>query len=110
MRICERNNSADTKVSEEGGGGDAPGPTAEITLQTMEKTVLGQAVPLQPIEVHGGADLHLQTMEGTPCQRRWVPEGSCDTVKSLQWSRLLPGPADLWREEPALEQVWWQGF
>ena len=24
------------------------------------------------------------------------------------WSRLLPGPADPWREEPVLEQVCWQ--
>ena len=56
MRICERNNSADTKVSEEGGGGGAPGAGAEIPLQPMVKTMVRQqAVPLQPMEVHGGA-------------------------------------------------------
>ena len=27
-----------------------------------------------------------------------------------RWSRLLPGPADPWREEPMLEQVCWQGL
>jgi len=49
MRIRERNNSADTKVSEEGGGGGVPGTRAEI--------------PLQPVVVHSGADIHLQPME-----------------------------------------------
>ena len=55
MRICERNNSADTKVSEEGGGGGGPGAGAEIPLQPVGKTMVRQAVPLQPMEVHGGA-------------------------------------------------------
>ena len=63
LRICERNNSADTKVSEEGGGGGAPGAGAEIPLQPVGKTMVRQAVPLQPMEVHGGADIHLQPME-----------------------------------------------
>ena len=63
VRRCERNNSADTKVSEEGGGGGAPGATAEIPLQPVVKSMVRQAVPLQPMEVHGGADIHLQPME-----------------------------------------------
>jgi len=63
VRICQRNNSADTKVSEEVGGGGAPGAGAEIPLQPMEQPMVMQAVPLQPMEVHGGADLHLQHME-----------------------------------------------
>ena len=58
-----RSNSADTKVSEEGGGGGAPGARAEIPLQPMVKTMVRQAVPLQPMEVNGGADIHLQHME-----------------------------------------------
>ena len=63
MRTCKRNNSADTKVSEEGGEG-APGAGAEIPLQPMVgKTMVRQAVSLQPGEVHGGADLHLQPVE-----------------------------------------------
>jgi len=57
VRVCERNNSADTKVGEEGGAGRAPG--AEIPLQPMEKAMVRQAVLLQPMEVHGGADIHL---------------------------------------------------
>ncbi|GAB0180767.1 E3 ubiquitin-protein ligase MARCHF3 [Grus japonensis] len=47
VRRCERNNSADTKVSEEGGAGGAPGTGAEIPLQPLEKTMARQAVPLQ---------------------------------------------------------------
>ena len=62
MRISERNNFADTKFSEEGEGGGAPGTGAEIPLQPMLKTMVRQAVPLQPMEVHGGADIHPQPM------------------------------------------------
>ena len=51
------------EVSEEGGGGGAPGAGAEIPLQPGGKTMVRQAVPRQPMEVHGGADLHLQPME-----------------------------------------------
>ena len=63
MRTCERNNPADPKVSEEGGGGGAPGAGAEIPLQPMGKTMVRQAVRLQPMEVHSGADIHLQPVE-----------------------------------------------
>ncbi|GAB0183553.1 acid sphingomyelinase-like phosphodiesterase 3b [Grus japonensis] len=50
VRICERNNSADTKVSAEGGTGGAPGAGTEIPLQPMVKAMVKQAVPLQPME------------------------------------------------------------
>ena len=40
VKRCERNNSADTKVSEEGGGGSGPGAGAEIPLQPMVKTMV----------------------------------------------------------------------
>jgi len=63
VRICERNTSADTKVSEEGGGGGAPGTGAEVPQQLVVKTMVKQAVPLQPMEVHGVADIHLQPAE-----------------------------------------------
>jgi len=59
VRIYERNSSADAKVNEEGGGGGAPGAGAEVPLQLMEKTMVRQAVHLQPMEVHSRADLHL---------------------------------------------------
>ncbi|GAB0190217.1 acid sphingomyelinase-like phosphodiesterase 3b [Grus japonensis] len=92
VRICERNNSTDTKVSEEGGGGGAPGAGTEIPLQPVEKTMVKQAVPLQPMEVHSGADIHLQPVEDPTPEQVDVSEGGCDSVESLHWSRLLSGP------------------
>jgi len=44
--------------------------------------MLRKVVPLQSMEVHDGADIHLQLMEGTPCRSRWMPEGSCDPMGS----------------------------
>jgi len=55
VRICEKNDSADTKVSEEGGAGGAPGARAEIPLQPMKRTMVRKAVLPQPMQVHGGA-------------------------------------------------------
>ncbi|GAB0210103.1 hypothetical protein GRJ2_003476100 [Grus japonensis] len=60
-----------TKVSEEGGG--APGARAEIPLQPMEKTMVQQAVPLQPMEVDSGADIHLQPVEDPTLEQVDVP-------------------------------------
>ncbi|GAB0181680.1 EH domain-containing protein 4 [Grus japonensis] len=57
VRRCERNSPADTKVSAEGGGGGTPGTRAEIPLQPMEKTMVRQAVSLQPMEDDGGAEI-----------------------------------------------------
>jgi len=60
VRLCERNNSADTKVREEGGRGGARDARAEsLPLQLMMKTIVRKVVPLQYMEVHGGADIHL---------------------------------------------------
>ncbi|GAB0180460.1 EH domain-containing protein 4 [Grus japonensis] len=61
----------------------------------MAKTMVRQAVPLQPME------------DPTPEQVD-APEGGCDPVGSPRCSRLLAGPVDPWREEPTLEQVCWQ--
>ncbi|GAB0210325.1 AN1-type zinc finger protein 5-like [Grus japonensis] len=74
----------------------------------MEKTMVKQAVPLQPMEVNGGADIHLQLVEDPRPEQMDVPEGGCDPMGSLHWSRLLAGPVDPWREEPTPEQVFWQ--
>jgi len=63
VRLCERKSSADTRVSEEGGGGGASGTGPEILLQFVVKTMVRQAAPVQPMEVHGGADLHLRPVE-----------------------------------------------
>jgi len=60
LRRSERSNSADTKVSEEGGGGGARDAGAEsFPLQSVMKTMVRQVVPLQSMEVHGGADIHM---------------------------------------------------
>jgi len=60
VRQCERNNSADTKVKEEGAGGGAPGAGEEsLPLQLVMKAMVRQVVPLQPMQVHGGTDIHL---------------------------------------------------
>ncbi|GAB0187181.1 AN1-type zinc finger protein 5-like [Grus japonensis] len=74
----------------------------------MVKTMVRQAVPLQPMEVHGGADIHLQPLEDPTLEQVEAPEGGCGPVGSPRWSRLLAGPVALWREEPRLEQVCWQ--
>lgn len=38
------------KLSEEGGGAPASGARSEIPLQPVEKTMVTQVVPLQPME------------------------------------------------------------
>jgi len=58
VKIRERSNSADTKVSEEEERGGAPGARTKIPLQPVEQTTMRRAVPLQPMEAHSGADLH----------------------------------------------------
>jgi len=108
VRLCERNNSAMPKVSAEGGAGGAPGAGAEVPLQPMEQTMVRQAVPLQPMEVHEGAKTHLQPREDPTPEQGDVPEGGCGPVEIPRWSRLLAELVDPWREKPVLEQVCWQ--
>ena len=74
----------------------------------MVKTMVRQAVPLQPMEVNDGADIHLQPVEDPMPEQVDVPKGGCDPVGRPRWSRLLAGPVAPWREEPTLEQVCWQ--
>jgi len=62
------------------------------------------------MEVHDGADIHLQPVEDPMLEQMDVPEGGCDPVERPPCSRLLAGPVDLWREEPMLKQVCWQGL
>ena len=62
----------------------------EEVLQAPEQ----REIPLQPMEVHGGADIHLQPMEKPTPEQVDAPEGRCDPVGSLSWSRLLAGPVD----------------
>lgn len=56
MRKIERNNSADTRVIEEGREEGAPGARAEVPQQPMEKTMLMQIVPLHTMVVYSGAE------------------------------------------------------
>ena len=67
-----------------------------------------QAVPLQPMEVDGGTDNHLQPVEDPTPEQVEAPEGGCDPMGSPRWSKFLAGPVDPWREEPTPEQVCWQ--
>jgi len=73
VKKCERNRPAATRVSEEGGGGGAPGAGSELPLQPVMKTMVRQAVALQPMEVHGGADIHLQPVEDPMLEEVAVP-------------------------------------
>ncbi|GAB0208584.1 mitochondrial enolase superfamily member 1 [Grus japonensis] len=50
------------------------------------------AVPLQPMEVNGGVDIHLQPVEDPMLEQVDAPEGGCDPMGSPRWSRLLAGP------------------
>ena len=51
-------------------------------LQPVVKTMVRQAVPLQPVEVNGGADIHLQSMEDPTPEQVDTPEGGCEPVGS----------------------------
>lgn len=55
VRICKKNTSADTKVSEEEGEGGAPAAYGEGHGEV--------GCLLEPMEGKGGADAHLQPME-----------------------------------------------
>jgi len=75
------NNSADTKVSEEGGGGGLPDAEAEtFPLQPMMKTMVWQAVPCRPWSSKVGQITC--SLWKTPCWSRWMPDGGCDPVGS----------------------------
>jgi len=86
-----------TPVSGEGGGGGAPGIGAEIPLQLVEKTMVRRAVPLQPMEVHGGAGTYLQPMEDPTLEQVDEPKRCCDPVERPCYSRLSAGPVEPWR-------------
>jgi len=95
VRICERNNYADTRVSEEGREGGSSDAGEEIPLQSVEKTIVRQTVPLQPMEVNSGADPMLEQVD--------APKGGCDSMGNLCSSKLLAAPVDAWGENLMLE-------
>ena len=92
-------------MKKEGGRGAQDTGAESLPLQLVMKIMVRQ--------VHGGPRWSryppvAHGRDPTPEQvNSWSslwPRGS------LHWSRLLPGPADPWREEPTLEQVCWQDF
>ena len=84
----KRNCSTDTKVSEEGRAGGAPGTRAEIPLQLWH-SLWPRLCPCTPwrsmVEQRS-----ICSLWGAPHQSRWMPEGSGVPVHS----RLLAGPVE----------------
>lgn len=62
-RICERNRPADTQVSAEGGEEVLQGQSRDSPADPHGAARGEASVPLQTLEVHGGADLCLQPRE-----------------------------------------------
>lgn len=77
----------------------------KFLLQSLTRTMLKQAFPLQSKEAHSGAEIHLQLTEETHARAAECLRGGCEHVGGLCWSRVMQGPADPQREEPILEQV-----
>jgi len=87
--------------------GGAPGAGAETLLQPLEKTTVTQVVPLQPMKVHSGADIHIAAYDGphttaVGCTLKEAPDR-----ESPRWSMLLAAATAL-GEKPMQEQVFWQ--
>ncbi|GAB0208947.1 secretory carrier-associated membrane protein 1 [Grus japonensis] len=82
------------------GGQGAPGTRAEIPLQAVEKTMVRQAVPLQPMEVNGGADIHLQPMEDPMPEQPPPGNAKMPNVPSTQPAIMKPT-----EEPPAYTQI-----
>jgi len=72
----------------------------------MMKTMVREAVPLQPMQVHSGAHVHLQPMEDAMPEQVNAPKGGCDPVGSLHWSKLLAVPVARWKKR----SPHWSGF
>lgn len=53
----------------------------QVTEHRFPKTMVSQAVPLQPMEDHGGAEIHLGLSPA-----RYL---GCDPMGNLYWSRVL---------------------
>ncbi|GAB0198820.1 tumor necrosis factor receptor superfamily member 4 [Grus japonensis] len=60
----------------------------------MMKTMVRQAVPLQPMEDDGEQRFHLQPVEDPTLEQVEAPEGGCGPVGSPRWSKLLAGPVE----------------
>lgn len=81
-----KNNSADSKVSAQGGEGGAAGvrdPPAAHGEDNVKAAVALQ--PLRSMEEQRSTC----TPWRTPCQSRWMSKGGCDPTGHSGWSRLL---------------------
>ncbi|KAJ7415200.1 hypothetical protein BTVI_38934 [Pitangus sulphuratus] len=87
-------------------------------MQHVVKTIVNQAVPLQPVEVNRGAEIHLQPVEETHAGAGGCPKEGCDPVGRLRWSSLLVGTcgpvergahaeAGFLLRRGVIEQLWW---
>ncbi|PKU44052.1 hypothetical protein llap_5650 [Limosa lapponica baueri] len=89
MRACD---SADTKASEEGWGGGAPGTRAETRLQPTVKTMVMQFAPPADNGVPQWSR-YPSCSRKTSRQSRWMgPEGSCDPVEPVLKNSILTAP------------------
>ncbi|GAB0183028.1 AN1-type zinc finger protein 5-like [Grus japonensis] len=57
----------------------------------MEKTMVRQAAPLQPMEDDGGADIHLQPVEDPMLEQVDALKGGCDPVHRKPTLEQAPG-------------------
>jgi len=57
--VEETNLQTPRSVKKEGGGGTRDAGAESLPLQLVMKTMVRQIVPLQSMEVHGGADIYL---------------------------------------------------
>jgi len=57
--VREKNLQTPKSMKKEGGGGARDAGAESLPLQLVMKTMVRQAVPLQSMEVHGGAEIHL---------------------------------------------------
>lgn len=86
----------------EEGEGRAPGAGEEISPQAVVQTMTRQTVTLQPMDFHGGAELHLQPVESSTLEQD--PGRSCRIWKGVRAGEdLLAG--NLAIGGPMLEQI-----
>lgn len=60
----------------------------------LRPVVRWQGELLQPIEINGGAESHLQPIADPMSEQIAAPEGSCDSGGSLLWRGLSLQPAE----------------
>jgi len=112
VRRSERNNSADTKVSEEGGGKRCSRCwSTESSLEARDED--HSEAGCSPA-VHGRSMVEQRSIcspwKGHHARAGGCPEEAVTPWGAPCWSRLLAGPVDPWREELMPKQVCWQGL